>query len=144
MSIAEDIRLNLLLFSVGGVRFGVDAEMTAGITEYHGEVAEDLFWLHDEVGYGGIVPVYSAPTVVAVRVEDSRSYRVIIDKMEDIAEISSADIQPFPKILEPHVLQKGLWGTTIRGGHMVLLLDFTRLLRHKPNTAHYISEVAAS
>ncbi len=136
MSSVVGIRINLLLFSVGGVHFGMDAELAAAITEYHGEEAEDLFWLHDEIGYGGAMPLYSAPTVVTVRGKDSRSYRVIIDKMEDIAEISSVDIQPFPLLVEPFALRRGMWGVTVREGHMVLLVDFTRLLRHKPGTAY--------
>ncbi|MHB8122921.1 MAG: hypothetical protein ACYDG4_12285 [Desulfuromonadaceae bacterium] len=136
MSIIDGIRLNLLLFSVGGVHFGMDAEVAAAIAEYQGEEAEDLFWFHEEIGYGGAMPVYSTPTIVTIRGEDSQSYRVIIDKMEDIAEISSVDIQPLPLLVEPLALRKGMWGVTVREGHMVLLMDFTRLLRHKPGTAY--------
>ncbi len=135
MSANEDTCLNLLLFSVGGVYFGIDAELTAGITEYRGEEAEDLFWFHDVVGYGGSIPLYSTPTIVTVRLEGHHSYRVIIDKMEAIAEICSGDIRPFPPLMEAFALPKGMWGITVREGHMVLLMDFTRLVRYKPGTA---------
>lgn len=136
MSIIDGIRINLLLFSVGGVHFGMDAEVAAAIAEYHGEEAEDLFWFHEEIGYRGAMPVYNTPTIVTIRGDDSQSYRVIIDKMEDIAEISSVDIQPLPLLVEQFALRKGMWGVTVREGHMVLLMDFTRLLRHKPGTAY--------
>ncbi|MDD2272389.1 MAG: hypothetical protein PHP95_09615 [Desulfuromonadaceae bacterium] len=136
MSSIDGIRLNLLLFSVGGVHFGMDAEQAAAITGYHGEEAEDLFWFHEEIGFGGATLAYSAPTIVTIRGEDSLSYRVIIDKMEDIAEISSVDIQSFPLLVESLALRKGMWGVTVREGRMVLLIDFTRLLRHKSGTAY--------
>lgn len=136
MSSLDGIRLNLLLFSVGGVHFGMDAELAAAITEYHGEEADDLFWFHEEIGFGGAMPVYSAPTIITVRGEDSLSYRVIIDKLEDIAGISPVDIQPFPPLVESLVLRKGMWGVTVRDGRMVLLVDFMRLLRHKSGTAY--------
>lgn len=136
MSSIDGIRLNLLLFSVGGVHFGMDAELAAAITEYRGEEADDLFWFHEEIGFGGVMPVYSAPTIVTIRGEGSLSYRVIIDKMEDIAEISSVDIQPFPLLVESLALHKGMWGVTVREGRMVLLIDLTRLLRHKSGTAY--------
>lgn len=131
MSGLAEIRLNLLLFSVGGVHFGMDAELAAAITEYGGEQAEDLFWFHQVLGYGSDTIVYHSPAVVAIRTEDSRSFRVIIDMMEDLAEVSMLDIRPFPPLMEPIVLPKGMWGILAREGRIILLVDFQQLLRHK-------------
>lgn len=130
MSDSAEINVNLLLFSVGGVRFGMDAELAAEITEYYDEEADDLVWFHKEMGYG-YTPAYTEPVIVAIRTEDSRSYRVIIDKMEDVAEIRVVDICPFPTLLEPFALRTGMWGVADRDTHMVLLVDFQRLLRYK-------------
>ncbi|MBW4054480.1 MAG: hypothetical protein HIU83_03565 [Proteobacteria bacterium] len=131
MSDSAEIRLNVLLFSVGGVHFGMDAELAVEISEYRGEEADDLFWFHKELGYGGDTLAYNEPVIIAIRTADSSSYRVIIDKMEDVAEISVLDIRPFPPLLEPVVLRKGMWGIVGRGEQMVLLVDFQRLLQYK-------------
>jgi chemotaxis signal transduction protein len=123
--------LNLLLFSVGGISFGIDADQVAEIAAYEGETSEDLFWFHEEVDYGGRTVGYCSPTVVTIRSGNDFTYRVIIDCMEDIAEFSHSDIALFPALLEPFSLKKGMWGILSRQGKMTLLLDFERLLKEK-------------
>ncbi len=126
-----DIRLDLLLFSACGVHFGIDAAQVAGIANYDGEQSDDLFWFHDELGFGAGNSVYFSPTVVTIRTDDIRPYRVIIDTMEDIAEFSQNDISLFPALLEPFTIRRGVWGILPRNGRMVLLVDFIRLLKEK-------------
>jgi len=125
--------LNLLLFSVCGVHFGVDAGQVSEIAVYAGEQAEDLFWFHEELEYGAAAAAvtYLSPTVVTIRTGRVQSYRVVIDSMEDIADFSQNDICLFPALLEPFTLQNGLWGILPRDGRMVLLVDFKRLLMHR-------------
>lgn len=123
--------LNLLLFSVGGVHFGVDAEQVAGIAVYSGEQADDLHWFHEELAYGDAAPVYCSPTVITIRTGNAPSYRVIIDSMEDIAEVGQNDIGLFPALLEPFVRRSGMWGILSRDGIMVLLVDFQLLLKQR-------------
>ena len=135
MSDAPDIRLNLLLFSAGGVSFAMDAETAVEIADYGGEAADDLFWFHEVLGYGAGAPVYTMPTVITIRTEDSRSYRVIVDKMEDVTEVGAVDIRPFPPLLEPVALRKGMWGITVRDGRIILLVDISRLVWQRPDTA---------
>jgi len=122
---------HLLLFSVGGICFGVDTGQVAEIAVYEGEICEDLFWFHEEMGYAGKMVTYQSPVIVTIKTGTASSYRVIIDSMEDIAEFSQSDISLFPSMLEPFVLQKGLWGLLQRQARLVLLLDFQRLLREK-------------
>ena len=123
--------VNLLLFSVGGVHFGIDAEQVAGIGAYDGDQAEDLFWFHEELEYGDASVSYASPTVVTIRTGDEQSYRVIIDSMEDIAEFSQDDIRLFPELLEPFAMRRGLWGILPVNDIMVLLLDFQLFLKQK-------------
>ncbi len=122
-------QLNLLLFSVGGVHFAVDAEQAAGMAPYDGEEADDLFWFHEELDFGAVPVTYHSPVVVTVRTPDARPYRVIIDAMEHIGEFSQDDITPFPPLLEPFSLRRGMWGILVRNGRVVLLLDLLRLLK---------------
>lgn len=130
MSELTETSINLLLFSVGSVRFGIDIEQAAEITEYPGEESDELVWFHTEMEYS-CTPVYTQPVIISVRTEDSRLYRVVIDKMEDVTEMRVIDIRPFPSLLEPFVLRRGMWGIVESGERMVLLVDFQRLLRYR-------------
>lgn len=123
--------LNLFLFSVGGVHFAVDAEQAVGMVPYAGEEAADLFWAHEELGFGATPVSYRSPTIVTIRTAGLHSYRVIIDAMEDIAEFDRNDIRLFPELLEAAALRNGLWAILPRDGHMVLLVDFQRLIKNK-------------
>jgi len=129
MSDPGENHLNLLLFTVGGVRFGCDSGQVAGIADFTGAAAEDLFWLHEELGFQAPVVAYRSPTIVSIRTEGERPYRVIIDTMEEIGAFSLRDIRLFPALLEPLALQKGLWGILPRGEKMVFLVDFQLLLK---------------
>ena len=129
MSGNDTIRIDLLLFSVGGVHFGADAGQVTGIAVYDGEQAEELFWFHEKMGYGDREVVYDSPTVVTIRSDKGSPYRVVIDSMEDIAEFSQDDISLFPAMLEPFSMRMGMWGILQRHGEMVLLLDLPRLLK---------------
>lgn len=123
--------LNLLLFSVAGVTFGVDAEQVEDIFPCRGEVSEDLCWFQRELGHGDAPPLYEAPVVLAVRGRDETDSWVLIDRLEDVTGIAAGDIRPFPPLVEPFALRKGLWGIVVKGDRMVLLVDFQRLLRER-------------
>lgn len=123
--------LHLLLFSVGGVGFGVDAEQVEGTAAWEGDEAEDLVWFHRELGYGIEKVAYRMPSVLTIRTGDGRGYRVVIDQMEDVAAITSGDIHPFPPLVEPFALRRGMWGIVVNGDRMILLVDFARLLREQ-------------
>jgi len=123
--------LHLLLFSVGGVRFGVDLEQVSAMSAYGGEQGEDLFWFHEEMAYGEEPVPYGSPTVIAIRTGDERPYRVIIDSMEDIASFSLHRIRLLPALVEPLALRRGIWGVLPRDGDLVLLVDFRRLLQER-------------
>jgi hypothetical protein len=131
MNDESDLRLNLLLFSVCGVHFGVDAGQVTGTALYDGEQADDLFWFHEELEYEAEAAAYVSPTVVTISTGYESSYRVIIDGMDDVVELSQNDIQLFPELLEPFTLRKGLWGILSRNKIMVLLLDCQRLLKER-------------
>lgn len=126
-------RLDLLLFSVGGVHFGVDAGQVAGIEAYDCSQADGLLWFHKELDYGDGAVTYFSPTVITIRTDDGTPYQVIIDRMEEIAEYDQNDIRLLPELIEPLAIRNGLWGVMIRNGRMVLLIDFLLLLRERPD-----------
>lgn len=123
--------LNLLLFSVGGVHFGVDAGHVSSVNAYDDSQSQNLSWFHEELQYGDAAVKYISPTVITIRTAGSELYRVVIDSMTDIAEFNLDDIHLFPAMLEPFALKKGMWGIICRNGTMVLLIDFQLLYRQK-------------
>lgn len=131
MSDLESARLNLLLFSVGGLHFGVEAEQVVDVADYDGELSDDLFWFHEELDYVTPVSGYSRPTVISIRTVGQLPYRIIVDLLEDVVEFSLKDLHLFPAHLEPFVMRGGLWGLLLRNGIMVLLVDFQRLWQNK-------------
>ena len=131
MNDTDDMRLDLLMFSVGGINFGVDAGQVAEVAVYDGGQADDLFWFHKELEYDIAASAYFSPTVITIRTGGALPYRVIIDRMEDITEFHQSDISLFPALLESFALRRGMWGILSVHGSMVLLVDFQLLLKQK-------------
>ena len=131
MNYEGDISLDILLFKVSGVHFGVDAGQVSGIADYEGEKSDDLFWFNEELEYSDATEVYFLPSVVTIRTECAQSYRVIVDGIEDVAEFSLNDIKLFPDLIHSFALRKGLWGILPRNGVLVMLVDFMLLLKQK-------------
>jgi hypothetical protein len=129
MTASDEPVLNLLLFTVGGLRFGCDADQASAIASHQGEAAEDLHWFHEEMGFGRAA-AYRAPMAVTVK-SAAKPYRVIIDSLDQIAEFSSRRIRLLPALIEPLALRKGIWGILVDQGQIVLLVDFLLLLKHK-------------
>lgn len=131
MSIAKEKYLNLLLFSIEDVHFGVDAEQVIEVETYEGEPNEDLFWFHRELGYSNDDIKYSAPAIITMKSGNGRQYRVIIDAMEDITVFSQNNIHPFPPLLEGFTLPRGMWGILNLKGRLILLVDLLLVLSEK-------------
>lgn len=123
--------LHLLLFSFAGVCFGVEAGQIAEMSAHGDENEANLFWFHEAIGIDGSNGCYHTPNVLAIRTEDARKYRVIVDAIEDLVDIRMDEIRPFPRIMASYVMQKGLWGVAIRSNRQILLVDFLYLLRQK-------------
>lgn len=119
-------QISLLLFRVGEVPFGVDAEQVLATEPYRPEEGEELRRLDRELGFAPS-QVFRAPTVITVGARGGTISRIVVDALEEIAEFPLDDFRPFPPLLEPHCLRRGMWGVLRRGGALVLLIDFTAL-----------------
>jgi len=119
--------LDLLLFSVEGVYFGIDAEQVLQTAACNGE-DDDLLWIHEVLDFRTTSVVYLTPTIITAGTRGGRRYRVVIDAMEDITQCSLNDLRPLPPVLEPFAMRKGIWGILPRNGRMTLLLDLMSLL----------------
>jgi chemotaxis signal transduction protein len=127
---SETLSLNLLLFTAGGVSFGVDVEQIDGMADYSGEPADDLHWFHEILPFGNKTVTYHLPTVLSIKTLSQQPYRVIIDQMQDIAEYHEHTITPLPPLMEPYALKYGIWGIVHRAGQLVLLVDFQRMTQN--------------
>ncbi|MFH0730180.1 MAG: hypothetical protein V2B19_28025 [Pseudomonadota bacterium] len=125
------IGLNLLLFSLSGVRFGVDVAQIEEMSAYDGKEAGDFFRFHEALGMGGKGVNYGTPTVLTIRTEDARKTRVMIDGPEDLIHVQIDELRPFPRIMAPFTLPKGMWAVVLRGERKILLIDFLYLLRQR-------------
>lgn len=123
--------LNLLLFSLGGVCFGVDSEQIEAIGAYHVTAGEvDALWAHNLLGFGDVTVTYSMPTVLTVTSDNATdSRRIIIDSMEDLCEYPCKAIIPFPAMLEQYLLKRGMWGLLQIQDKIVFLIDFKRIIQ---------------
>jgi len=126
--VSEGIRLTLLFFSLGGVRFACDADHAEALSAV-GAAEEGAFRLDLALGYPSPVS-YREPTVLTLKGEGER--RVVIDALEQIAEVGLEEIRPLPALLEPLALKRGIWGVLPRAGALVLLLDLDLLMKQRP------------
>jgi chemotaxis signal transduction protein len=138
MKSPEDLELNLLLFSVGGVHFGIHAGQVSEMRAYRGERGDDLFWFHEHLPCGDRALPCALPTVITIQSEQERSFRVIVDRMEDMGLFALSEIRLFPPLVEPFALSCGLWGVLPRPGKLVFLLDVERWLPGKRGAGGFL------
>ncbi|OIQ70249.1 hypothetical protein GALL_481370 [mine drainage metagenome] len=122
------VSMNLFLFAVNGIFFAMDADQISDITPYHGEIDPNLHWFHQKLDYRIQEVNYVSPVVITLKTVTT-PYRLVIDAMEDIAELNINDISLLPKLLEPWTHQTGIWGVFHRKNNLVLILDFEQLLQ---------------
>lgn len=127
--------LNFILFEVGRVHFGIDAEQVLGISAFSGTMSEHLLWFHQLIDFGATTISYRQPIVMALNntggTPNPGTAGVIIDTMEEIVEVSVKEIQPFPRLLTPLLLKQGMWGVLPWREKMVILLDCNLLPRFR-------------
>lgn len=135
MSVARDPGenngLQLVLFSVGEVNFGVYACQIAGTSNLRCEGGEEPIWLHELLEFGERPIISKEPVILDVWTAGDLVRRVAVDAMEDVVSVRVDDIFPLPPEVEHHALRKGMWGVLLREGRMILLMDFMLLLNDR-------------
>ena len=121
--------VQLLLFRLGSVPFGVLAGQVAGLREYGAgsEGTAPPCWFHARLGFPE-APSYRVPTAALVPREDRPAAWVILDAIDDLIEVGLEAIRPFPALAEPHALRRGMWGILPWQGRLVFLVDLDQLL----------------
>lgn len=114
--------ITLLLFSAGGLDFGAPAAQiikTVKGTTHASENHIRLPW--------AISPEKNEQISLVVNIIEEKEVLVPIDDIEEIATVSIADISPFPAIIEPFLLSKGLWGVLLRKGRFFFMVNFAEI-----------------
>lgn len=114
--------ITLLLFSAGGLGFGAPAEQiikTVKKTTHASENHIKLPW--------AISTEKNEQISLMVNTIEGKEVLVPIDDIEEIATVSIADISPFPAIIEPFLLSKGLWGVLLRNGRFFFMVNFAEI-----------------
>ncbi len=124
--------LDLALFQVGGVRFGVEAGQLASTATLQGPATGGLRWFHELLGYGEGAVRYRQPVVLNLH---QAFPGVIVDGLGDLARISLGELRPFPPLAEAAARTRGLWAVARRNDHLVLLVDFHLLAGAGPDAA---------
>jgi hypothetical protein len=122
-------RLRLLVFTVAGIRFAVDADQVASLRDSAPEGADDrLLWLHEAFGCDGFSrESLRRPQRCTLR-RGGETFSVMIEAPEDLIETDTERILPLPALVEPFVLKNGIWAALPdENGAVILLVDFLRM-----------------
>lgn len=122
--------IQLLTFVVTGVRMAVDTEQINAMVE-PGQAGEvEVVPLHEKISFSTEQVSYRAPKVILIKDEGSTS-GVVIDQPEDIISVTIDSIRALPRLLEECIRPRAFWGVALKGGEIILLIDFYRLLAGK-------------
>jgi chemotaxis signal transduction protein len=117
-------RVQLLRFTLGQVGFGVLASQIQALREYQELPGEPgACWFHTRLGFPD-APRYHAPTAALV----SGTW-LVLDAIEELLEVPLDAIRPFPSLVEPFSLRRGLWGVLPSHGRLILLVDLQQMLK---------------
>lgn len=118
--------IQILIFTVSGVRIGVDADQVDEMMDI--EMAEEreltIYHIHKKVLFGSMPVVYQTPKVIVIK-DGSTPYGVIIDHPNEIAAVNVASIQPLPRLIAC-ASPSPFWGVVARHDGIVLLIDCNR------------------
>ncbi len=125
--------LNLLVFTVGGVRMAVDTAQVDGIAHPDDVEIQD----RETLGFHQIIsfsyPVcYKAPWVLQVK-DEAAPYGVMVDQPDEIVTVNADALQPLPCLIRAGGGPAAIWGAMVRAdGTILLLVDLYKLPRKVP------------
>ncbi len=120
--------IQVLTFTVMGVKMGVDTEQVAEVMEVDAAErrgpAVQLF--HENVSFGEMPIKYRSPKAIMIK-DDSEPFIVVIDNPDDITSVNVRSIQPMPPLIAMNGATRLFWGAIPGNEGIILLVDFFRL-----------------
>jgi chemotaxis signal transduction protein len=121
-------KIEILIFSVMGLKLGVDTAQVRGILEMGQASDMDLpvSNIHDLIKICPGPVVYKSPKVLLIN-HGSSPFGILVDRLEVIEEIRLDRIQLMPVLIEKCTGTKAVWGSVANGEGVILLIDFYKL-----------------
>lgn len=122
------VALDILMFRVMGVRFGIDTEQVAKITPW--DRVEDpggtAFHLCDKISFGKPASIHRSAVMLLPKSGVGKK-AVIVDTLEKIHSLRIDAIRPFPKLMGKGKGARAYWGIALVDNAPVILIDFSKL-----------------
>ncbi len=120
--------IELLVFTMMGVRMGVETREIAGMLKPEDARLQGLATvaLHERLQFRGAAVRYDDPHVLVMRDEWARR-GIVIDHPEEIALVKIDSIRPIPDIIALSGTAKALWGVVLRDAGIIFLLDCCKI-----------------
>ncbi len=120
--------IQLLIFNVMGIWFGIDSEQVLSIYELEqAKEQADVVWFHEIISFKKNNVEYSSPKVVLFE-DKGRLIEIVIDQLENIMPIKVDDIRLMPQLFEALEGSMPVWAVALRDEKIVLLVDLYKLL----------------
>ncbi|MDP2646411.1 MAG: hypothetical protein Q8P24_15845 [Desulfobacterales bacterium] len=120
--------IQVLTFTVMGVRMGVDTEQVAEVMEVDGAERRGLTVqrLHEKISFGKMAIQYHAPKAIMIK-DHHEPYILVIDNPDHITVVSVRSIQAMPPLIAMNSATRLFWGAIAGNEEIVLLVDFSRI-----------------
>lgn len=119
--------LEILVFTLNGITFGVDTEQLGGVltAAEAGAAGTELVPFSDKIPMSGMAGIVQTP--YALLIKDTAQYAVVIESPEDIISIRIDAIRPLPPLMAACNTSQAVWGVGMREEGIILLVDFLGL-----------------
>jgi len=120
--------IEILIFSVKGLKLGVETAQVKGILEMEQASGMDLpvSNIHDLIKICPEPVVYKSPKVLLIN-RGSSPFGIVVDRLEEIETVRLGRIQLMPFLIEKCTGTKAIWGSVVDGEGVILLIDFYKL-----------------
>ncbi len=119
--------IQVLTFSVMGVKMGVDTEQITEMMEVDGAESRGLAvrHFHENVSFGEMPIEYHYPKAILIK-DENGPYAIVIDNPDDITSVNVRSIQPMPPLIAMNGATRPFWGAIPGNEGIILLVDFFR------------------
>jgi hypothetical protein len=120
--------IELFVFTMMGVRMGIDTEEIAGMMEVEDALQQgvETVGLHEKLQFGSEAVRYDKPYVLLLKSEGARS-GIIIDHPDEITLVKIESVRPMPGIILLSGCAKALWGVVPTDEGIIFLLDCNKM-----------------
>lgn len=128
--------IQILVFTVMGVRMGVDTSQIEEMLEMDQAVSRGLSAspFHEELSFGPSSATYFAPKVITLK-DQRRPLSMVIDQPDEITNVPVASIQPIPALIAARSgASRAIWGAVVSREDVILLVDLFKLSAHNAKT----------